>query len=180
MTETLQRVGQQLDAGNFSDLAFTIAASEFRGDKQSTEDIAQKRRQLVHEWEELVERVRKLPNFKHFLRPIPFHQLRQVHMDGQVVIINASTYGVDALIFSASGPIKHVSLHNINLEALAELSGNIVPKQFTSASETQKQKYIDRFFKPTLRTIWDDILVDIFKNIHISPVETDLEVLPQR
>jgi hypothetical protein len=36
---------------------------------------------------------------------------------------------VDALIFDATGQIEHVSLPDIDLKTLTELSGNIVLKQ---------------------------------------------------
>jgi len=44
----------------------------------------------------------------------------------QVIVINASEYGVDALIFGATGPIQHVSLPDVDLEIITELSNDIV------------------------------------------------------
>jgi hypothetical protein len=99
-------------------------------------------------------------------------------MLGHVIIINVSIYGVDALLFSASGPIDHMSLPNIDLETLAELSKNVVLNQPINPSKTQRQRNIAYFLKPALQTIWNDILVHIFKKIHISLDNT--AVLPQR
>jgi hypothetical protein len=77
-------------------------------------------------WESLVERVRQLPQFEYFLKTVPFHQLRHSASTlGQVVIINASWYGVDALTFNATGPIRHIPLPDVDLEKLDELSSNI-------------------------------------------------------
>ncbi|KIM75678.1 hypothetical protein PILCRDRAFT_13333 [Piloderma croceum F 1598] len=179
LSEKLERVGRQLDAGNFSDSAFTIGAENIGNDRQRTpKDVVRERRLLVAEWEELVERVRQLPQFKYFLRPIPFCQLRQVSVAGQVVIINASGYGVDALIFGNTGPIEHVSLPHINLEILTNMSSNIVLERPINASATQRRNYTTRFLKPALRTVWNNILVHIFEKIHIPLV--DNSVLPQR
>jgi hypothetical protein len=144
----------------------------------NTEDIGNDRRHLVSVWDRLVDEVRKLPKFKHFLKPIPFHQLRKAATTGQVVVINASKYGVDALIFSAIGPIEYVSLPDIDLKVLTELSSNIVLKQPGNASATQQRTYTKRFLKPALRTVWNDILITIFDKIQITSADTS--GLPRR
>jgi hypothetical protein len=167
LAEEFERVGRQLDAGNFFDSAF-VAEGNVGVGHHSTEDIGRERRQLVSRWEGLLERVRQCPKFKYFLRPIPFGQLRQASTAGQVVIINASVFGVDALIFGPTGPIEHVPLPDINLATLADLSGDIVLKQPINASASQRRNYVSHFLKPTLRTIWNDILIHIFGKIHIS------------
>jgi CHAT domain-containing protein len=124
----------------------------------------------------MVERVRRLPKCKYFLKPIPFQQLRKASTAGLVIVINASEYAVDALIFNATGPIQHVSLPDINLEILTGLSNDIVLNQPINFSETQQQNYVTRFLKPTLRTVWSDIVAPIFDRIHVPLVES---VLPQ-
>jgi len=101
LAEELERVGRKLDAGNFTDLHLVHEGPNMG--INSKEDIGREHRQLVSQWESLVERVRELPQFRYFLKPTPFHQLRQACSAGQVVIINTSCYGVDALIFGATG-----------------------------------------------------------------------------
>jgi hypothetical protein len=122
----LQRVGHQLDANNFSNsLAITRDESDNR-DERSAEDVGKERRRLVSLWEDLVEQVRQLPQFKRFLQPVPFDELRQASTEGQIIIVNASKYGVDALVFGVSQPIQHVPLPDIDLEMLIDLSEDIV------------------------------------------------------
>jgi len=169
LTGQLENVGRQLDAGTFSDPIFKVGGSE---DRQRTQDVIKERQRLVGEWEGLIERVRQLEQFKYFLRPIQFCQLRQVSAAGQVVIMNASEYGVDALMFSNTGPIEHVSLPHIDLEMLTELSSNIVLERPTNASATQRRNYTTRFLKPALRAVWNNILVHIFEKIHIPLVDS--------
>jgi hypothetical protein len=66
----LQRVGHQLDANNFSNsLAITRDESD-NCDERSAEDVGKEHRRLDSLWEDLVERVRQLPQFKHFLQPV--------------------------------------------------------------------------------------------------------------
>ncbi|KIM72706.1 hypothetical protein PILCRDRAFT_829611 [Piloderma croceum F 1598] len=138
---------QQLNAGYFS------------------EEIGRNRRHLVGEWEKLVDGIRQLPKFKYFLKPTPFCQLRQACVTGWVIIINASAHVVDALIFGAIGPIKHVPLPNIDLNSLVELARNIILNQPMNPSATQQWSYVTRFLKPALRTIWNKIMISIFNEI---------------
>jgi hypothetical protein len=105
----------------------------------SKENIGRERRQLVIQWESLVERVRELSQFRYFLKPTPFHQLRQACSAGRVIIINASQYGVDALIFGATGLIEHVPLPNIDFESLANFSNKIVLERPLNASVAQQK-----------------------------------------
>ena len=120
---------------------------------------------LVGAWEKLTEKIRRLPDFENFLKPLPFHRLRQIAAVGQVVIINVSRYGVDALIFGATGPIKHVPLPNTNLQSLTELSLNITLKQSPVA---ERQDYTTRYLQPALQTIWEQVLVPVFENISLE------------
>ena len=84
------------------------------------EAVGKERHYLVDEWENLIQRVRSLPQFNHFLRPAPFHQLCQAATGGQAVIVNASMYGAHALIFEASHQIQLVPLPNADIEQLSE------------------------------------------------------------
>jgi CHAT domain-containing protein len=115
----------------------------------------------------LLDRVRQLPEFEHFLKPVPFRQLRQATTAGLVVIINASKYGVDALIFNATHQIEHVPLPNVDVEILAQLAEDILLRRPINASVTQRQGYNTRFLQPALRTVWNDIMIPIFNKIQV-------------
>jgi tetratricopeptide (TPR) repeat protein len=176
LANKLESVGRKLDAQKSYD-------STLIGEDQSVginkkEVVGKQRRLLVRQWENLVERVRQIPGFKYFLRPTPFAQLREAASVGQVIIINVSHYRVDALIFGATGPIEHVPLPDIDRESLSELSRNITTNRPVNASATRRRSYVARFLKPALRAIWDDIIVKIFNEVHISL--TDTAVPPTR
>jgi hypothetical protein len=121
----LERVGQRLDAGNFSSSGIIIREQGVGYDQHSAEDVIKERLWLVREWEELVARVRMLQDFQYFLKPTPFYQLCQASKPGHVVIINTSKYRVDALIFDGTGPIEHMPLPDIDLETLTELADDV-------------------------------------------------------
>ena len=147
LAKNLERVGSLMDAGIFSDAAFTMGQ---HSNQHSVEEIGKERHRLVGEWDGLVESVRQLPLFKRFLRPIPFHQLRQASSGGQVIIGNSSIFGVDALIFGTVGPIEWVPLPDVDLPRLMELAHSIIPEQATYGSATQREKYTNRLLKPAL------------------------------
>ena len=107
LAERFERISQQLDAGNFYGSYFTIGEHNIGNDQHIVKKSGRECCQLVAEWEGLVNRVRQFPQFKFFLKPIPFHQLHQATIGGQAIIINTSKYGVDALIFGATGPMCH-------------------------------------------------------------------------
>jgi len=114
-------------------------------------------RSAIHwfdKWEELMESVRKLPQFTYFLMPVPFDQLCQAVGAEQIIIINASKYGVDALIFVLLDLFKHVPLPNIDLEELTVLSSEILLQQPAVPIEKLQQKYNSRYLKPALRRVW--------------------------
>jgi len=159
----LERVGHILDTGNFSE----PLPIEEDGRVNSTEDVGKERHRLVGEWEGLLERVRQLPHYEHFLKPAPFHQLRRAAIGGHVIIINVSQYGVDALIFDDARQIVHVPLPNIDFETLSTLAQDIMHQQVISISATQRQRFNNRYLKPALRVVWNDILIPIFDHLQI-------------
>jgi hypothetical protein len=104
LADQLEKVGQKLDFNNFS--GWLSHPEKHNAGANSTEDISKERCCLVGKWEGLLERVRQLLNFEHFLRPVPFHELCQAATGGHVIIINISWYGVDALIFDDTHQIE--------------------------------------------------------------------------
>ena len=125
---------------------------------------------MVGQWEGLLERVRKLNGFEHFLKPIPFCELRQAATTEQVVIINISQYKADALIFSEAGPINHVPLPSIDHEVLTELSGEMLLQRPVVANEKTQKSYTTRYLKPTLQAVWNYILIPIFTSINFPMI----------
>ena len=179
LAKELEAVGRQLDTGNFSDLNFT---GERQGAVNTSEDIGRQRRNLVSEWERLVERVRELPGFRYFLKPTPFQQLRQAATTGWVIIINISDLGADALTFKCTGPIEHIQLPAINLDTITEIAGKVMLNRSAEARSTTDIRKMQRIgnaqnLQNTLSVIWHKVLVPVFHKIQI-PLESNLN-LPQ-
>lgn len=168
LANQFERVGRTLEADSFSG---SLRVAEQRVGIH-TEDVAKERRRLVGEWEGLLERVRQLPGFKYFLKPVSFRQLQQAATGGQVVIINVSKYGVDALFFDATHQIEHVPLPEVDIETLSELAGDIVTQRPIKPSDSQTKRYNSRYLQPALRRVWKDILVPIFDKIQAHSNDT--------
>ncbi|KIM80324.1 hypothetical protein PILCRDRAFT_73287 [Piloderma croceum F 1598] len=171
LANELETIGRQLDAGSLPNSNLIGKESIVK----SSEDVGKQRRDLVSEWERLVERVRKLPGFTYFLRPTPFHQLRQAVTIGRVIVINISELRVDALIFGRTGSIEHVPLPVINLKKFTKMAGNIMLNRSADSRSVaevraQRRKYMDDNLQQALRMVWDMVLVPIFNQIQI-PLE---------
>lgn len=63
--------------------------------------IADRRLHLAQERDELLDRIRALPGFTHFLRPPRAADLRRAAADGPVVVVNVSQWRGDAIIVTA-------------------------------------------------------------------------------
>jgi hypothetical protein len=84
------------------------------------------RDELLATWTSLLAQIRKLPGFSHFLRPPPVSRLRREAPDGDIVIVNVSHYGGDAIIFMGDPdcPVRIVPLPGLTLEAVdAQVTG---------------------------------------------------------
>jgi hypothetical protein len=165
LANELERVGRKLDADNFP--GSLLHTEEHSVGVSSTEDVGKEHRRLVGEWEGLLDRVRQLPEFEHFLKPAPFRQLRRAAAGGHVIIINVSRYGIDALIFDDYHQIECVPLPDTDFDTLLKLASDIVVQRPVVASAARLQSYTNRYLKPALRAVWNDILIPIFHKIQL-------------
>ncbi|KAG1739321.1 TPR-like protein [Suillus lakei] len=76
----------------------------------SPEDESPQIRQLTMQWNDVIFRIRMLPEFSRFLLPPLFSDLQKAAEDGPVIIVNASRYSCDALIILSTQDPVHVPL----------------------------------------------------------------------
>ena len=62
--------------------------------------MLEERRRAARDWDAAVDQIRQLEGFEHFLRPVPFTDLRSAAGEGPVVIVNISRHGSHALILT--------------------------------------------------------------------------------
>jgi tetratricopeptide (TPR) repeat protein len=84
--------------------------------------MLEERRRAARDWDAVVDRVRRIDGFGHFLRPVPFADLRAAAADGPVVFVNISRMDSHALVVtSGAGPgVLVVALPAASLQTVTE------------------------------------------------------------
>ncbi|KAG2127527.1 TPR-like protein [Suillus clintonianus] len=132
--------------------------------EQSTGEPSPQIRQLTMQWNDVVSRIRMLPDFSRFLLPPLFSNLQKASEEGPVIIVNASQYGCDALIiFSAQDPV-HVPLDIARTE-VSELSSELqsLAEEF-GASDCQYR------LVGILRKLWDRVVDPVVRALEASEI----------
>lgn len=62
------------------------------------DDDAEHRRRLARAWDTLLDEIRRLPGFAHFLKPLPFADLSAATAGGPMILVNVSRFRCDALV----------------------------------------------------------------------------------
>lgn len=76
-------------------------------------------RKAALERDNLLKQIRSLPEFEHFLLPLPFSKLRLAAAQGPVVMINSTKRYCDALIMTSSdASVIHLWLSKVDANAL--------------------------------------------------------------
>ncbi|KAG2071190.1 hypothetical protein BDR04DRAFT_1098543 [Suillus decipiens] len=129
---------------------------------QSTED--QQIRQLTMQWDDVVSRIRMLPDFSRFLLPPLFSDLQKAAKEGPVIIVNASQYSCDALIVLSDRDPVHVPI-DITRTELSDLSSEFqsLSKDF-GCVDTQNE------LLKILRKLWSDIVDPIVQALKVSDI----------
>ena len=80
--------------------------------------MLEERRRAARDWDAAVDQIRRIEGFEHFLRPVPFTDLRAAASGGPVVIVNISRHGSHALILTpATGPDPDPAVLVVDLPA---------------------------------------------------------------
>ncbi|KAG1829949.1 TPR-like protein [Suillus variegatus] len=168
----LARFSTPLDELSVSDGAGVALAEEFRrlsfrlrnAFDQSTEDQSSQIRQLTMQWDDVVSRIRMLPDFSRFLLPPLFSDLQKAAEDGPVVIVNASQYCCDALIVLSDQNPFHVPI-SITQTEVSDLSSEFqsLSKQFGSLDAQLKLVSI-------LRKLWHGVVGPVVQALRASNI----------
>ena len=80
--------------------------------------MLEERRRAAGDWDAAVDQIRQIQGFEHFLRPVPFTDLRVAAAEGPVVMVNISRHGSHALILTpAAGPDPGPAVLAVDLPA---------------------------------------------------------------
>ncbi|KAG1829955.1 hypothetical protein EV424DRAFT_1641855 [Suillus variegatus] len=169
----LARFSTPLDELSVSGDTGVALAEEFRRlsfrlrkafDQSSTEDQYPQIRQLTTQWDDVVSRIRMLPDFSRFLLPPLFSDLQKAAEDGPVIFVNASQYRCDALIVLSDEDPVHVPIDITQTEA-ADLSSKFqsLSKEFGSLETQLKLVSI-------LRKIWHGVVGPVVQALKVSNI----------
>ena len=138
------------------------------------------RMRLAREFDDLVNQVRSLAGFEHFLAPVPFARLRNVDGSGPVIIVNTSPYGSHALVVTSGAHI--VDLPNLAQDQAIDRVNNLL--QILIRSDYPDRPFLDRerdrhTVLDILDWLWDSVTDPILASLgHTSPPQPD-EVWPR-
>ncbi|KAG1840956.1 CHAT domain-containing protein [Suillus tomentosus] len=131
---------------------------------QSTEDQSLQIRQLAMQWDDVVSRIRMLPDFSRFLLPPLFSDLQKAAEDGPVIIVNTSQYCCDALIVLSDQDPVHVPIGITHTEVSDSSSEfQSLSKQFGSLNAQLKLISI-------LRKLWRGVVGPVVQALEASNI----------
>ncbi|KAG1856627.1 CHAT domain-containing protein [Suillus subalutaceus] len=147
-------------AEEFKQLSFRLRTAF----DQSTGDQSAQIRQLSIQWNDVVSRIRMLPDSSRFLLPPKFSDLQKAAEEGPVIIVNASQYNCDALIVLSDRNPVHVPI-DVTRAQVTELSSDFqsVAEQFGSSDLQNKLVGI-------LRKLWHHIVDPVVQALRKSNV----------
>lgn len=117
---------------------------------------AERRQELAATWDDLVAEVRQVPGLSHFLRSMPFADLRCCASDGPVVIVNFSRHGCHCLIVTL-GDLTVVPLREVTLrDALDQVQA--VQDAIAAVDGTEEGwRRAHTLLAETLGWLWDSV-----------------------
>ena len=99
---------------------------------------------LAKEWNKLLEEIRAIPQFQHFLQPSPVSKfLSHLPQDGPIVIFNIHKERCDAIaIISCLDSPLHIPLETFSLQQAIQLCDDI--HQYLTYHHVRQQEVLDR------------------------------------
>ncbi|KAG8817354.1 hypothetical protein FRC19_011401, partial [Serendipita sp. 401] len=165
LADRLLHVSSLLDQGDKS------TKSQNEG-KQSPEEEARQYRALVREHEEIIEKIRSLPRFGDFLRPLKLHQLVNAAKEGPIVVINVSKIRCDALaLVYGAEEVIHIPLPDLTSEKIIQLQAefNSILKSSGVRMRAVRDEEVevggDEGCKRMLAELWDCLVKPVLDSL---------------
>ncbi|KAG2095436.1 uncharacterized protein F5147DRAFT_819133 [Suillus discolor] len=155
----LARFSTPLDELSDSGDAGMVLAEEFKHLKTNL-----RKSDKLLQWDDVVSRVRMLPDFSCFLLPPLFSDLQKVAEDGPVIIVNASQHSCNTLIIHGAGDPVHVPL-DIKQAEVSEFSS-----EFQSLAEQFGSSDYQLVLVGILHKLWNDVVDPVVRALRESEV----------
>jgi len=130
---------------------------------------------LVMDRKKIIKKIRKLPQFAHFLLPSTYQTLSLAAHHGPVVMINCMASHSDAIILlSPHRPIQHVAFPGVSLQTAREqleiLRNTVIKAQELdkcSQDKTQKDS-AQMILHSVVSWLWSMIVSPVFDALHMA------------
>ncbi|GAA0842975.1 CHAT domain-containing protein [Streptosporangium amethystogenes subsp. fukuiense] len=136
--------------------------------------LADRRRRLADEWEELLTRIREVPGLATFLLPPRIDDLRGQAADGPVAIVNVSNFRCDVLILTsdAGQPVKLVELPGITIGDVVEQVNRFQSALALTTGSPGERLRGQQQVRAVLSWLWDEITGPVLSELGLTgPVE---------
>jgi CHAT domain-containing protein len=147
LADELERISLELER-----LALSLESGPMDRERPNLEVQMQRNRILSAEWDKIIEQIREIEGFRHFLQAVPFSTLQTAAAEGPVILINISSYRSDAIIIHIDKPPTLVILPNVQPKHLSHLGEQLA---FALEPDTPKRSSL---IHPILRDLWNDIV----------------------
>jgi tetratricopeptide (TPR) repeat protein len=147
------------------------------GMEQSGEEQGRRYRALTAEWESLVEKVRSLPNFENFLKPLNITHLIKAAQKGTIIVSNIAEERCDALaLIPGLDKVVHIPLPNVTSKRITELANELKDSLYGSGvrmrGERAAKKVEDEvdgdYCKEILAELWTNLVKPILDSLGFS------------
>ncbi|KAG9120234.1 hypothetical protein FRC07_004356, partial [Ceratobasidium sp. 392] len=160
LADELELVARKLDRAGTAKIERINAGPQH---EQSLEEAAQLHRRLAEKWDELIARVRLIPEFQSFLLPKQISKLAHATRDRTIVVISVQKSRCDALaLLPGSDQLTHTPLFGFSYEkaalALKQLASSLNSQGIRQRGvKVHKRKSVDRF-ESVLALLWIDVV----------------------
>ncbi|KIK58124.1 hypothetical protein GYMLUDRAFT_98321 [Collybiopsis luxurians FD-317 M1] len=171
LARALEDVSHQLNGG--STLVSVLSKSQ-----ENSADESRKTRRLTHdrafslaaEYHSLLNRIRSLDGFQHFLQPKRLDDLRVAASEGPILFVNVHQKSSDALVLFADGPVQHVPLPLLSLARVNKLREDFLTCLNGRGIRVRALKQVPGFAVGSM----EDILSKLWNNL-AKPIVSALE-----
>ena len=180
--DRLSRVSRVLEqAGSREVLRLLLGLETTQVENRSSlEDQAGHHIRLATKWDKLLEDVRRIPEFRDFLRPRQFSSIvKHLPSEGPVILINVHDSRCDALVlFADRNEPVHIPLKKISYKRAEELKDSLLTYLSANGSRMRHESRAIRFqvnqtvrrdiVRHVLDVLWTSVTKPIFDAIGFS------------
>lgn len=168
LTQRFEELSEQLD----DSLDVGHASSKDNNDANSRLEgyAVDRRHSLSHEWDLVIQEIRRKEGFESFLAPPSLKELTEAAGSGAIVVINVSQFRSDAVIIRASG-IESISLPDLSSGSVRDHAMTFLAnsQNIYAGSDFDRRTYAHQDVVRTLQWLWDVLAEPVFNTLDFYP-----------